>query len=235
MFRCRGRDSHGPRLFVRLASSLALSRLPAGLLNRLAAATDLQQLLPPATADLGALADSLGVLWVVLFHLQRGVAQERRSAIPRAQAVVVSDGAACCRSFGPSVEHFSPDHAGAASGPRSPLSRSNCFATRSHARATICSSGIVERDHARAACRPARRADEVPPKMWLEPGTGPRAARSAAIFLSPLCRASLRSLMPLPPASHDCSSASRTCCSHASTLCLDRARSTAGANDHKRP
>jgi hypothetical protein len=82
MFRCRGRDSHGPRLFVRLASSLALSRLPAGLLNRLAAATDLQQLLPPATADLGALADSLGVLWVVLFHLQRGVAQERRSARP---------------------------------------------------------------------------------------------------------------------------------------------------------
>jgi hypothetical protein len=41
----------------------------AHLLNRLAAATDLQQLLPPATADLGALADSLGVLWVVLFHL----------------------------------------------------------------------------------------------------------------------------------------------------------------------
>jgi hypothetical protein len=34
MFRCRGRDSHGPRLSVRLASSLALSRLPAGLLLR---------------------------------------------------------------------------------------------------------------------------------------------------------------------------------------------------------
>jgi hypothetical protein len=49
------------------------------------------------------------------------------------------------------------------------------------------------------------------------------------------CVASLRSLMPLPPASHDCSSAARTCCSHASTLGLDRARSTAGANDHKRP
>jgi hypothetical protein len=43
------------------------------------------------------------------------------------------------------------------------------------------------------------------------------------------------SIGQLPPASYDCSSASRTCCSHASMLGLDRARSTAGANDHKRP
>ena len=33
------------------------------------AAMTRRQLLPPATADLGALADSLGVLWVVHFHL----------------------------------------------------------------------------------------------------------------------------------------------------------------------
>src|ERR1700688_501127 len=100
-----GRDSHGPRLFVRLASSLALSRLPAGLLNRLAAATDLQQLLPPATADLGALAGSLGVLWVVLFHLPEGSGARK--------AIRYSQSTSRCRFFGPSVENFSPDHAGA--------------------------------------------------------------------------------------------------------------------------
>ena len=40
MWRSGGRDSHGPRLFVRPASGLALSRLLTRLLNCLAAATD---------------------------------------------------------------------------------------------------------------------------------------------------------------------------------------------------